>query len=398
MFTRQKMSIILIIQLLLLCYGEIFAETRGVTKDTIIMGYISADTGPVAKDSQSVSEGIRNYVHYINEKGGIHGRKIKIISEDSGYSIPRAMAAFKKLLYRDKVFTIFGPATTSETLPLFPQIQKEKMCILPPNMSEHMFKPFKRYIFQHYATCENQTKILFDYILRDKKAEKPKITVVYYDLESGKVVAREAQRQANIFGVELHEEILNLNALDATSQVLSMKSYKPDFVIVHDHIAQTSLLLRAAMKFGLKTNFLGTIINTCLDTIELSKEAAGGFVGAHPFRSWYNDIPGAKKMRDITLKLRPGTEKPWRSEYYTIGWVNALLFLEGMKRAGRDLNSENLLNAMEGMKEFDPWGLSAPVTWGTDDREGSESCMLYKADVDNGIMVAISDWRKPLPR
>jgi branched-chain amino acid transport system substrate-binding protein len=261
-----------------------------------------------------------------------------------------------------------------------------------------MFNPFKRYVFHHVLTYENQIKILFDYILSDMKVKKPKIAIVYPDVEAGKSGAREARKQAEIFGVELHEEILNLDSLDATSQVLSMKRYKPDFVIVQNLIAQASLLLRDARKFGFKTNFLGTVISTNSDTIALSKEAARGFVGVHPFRSWYSDAPGAKKMRDITLKLHPGTEKPWRSEYYTLGWVNAMLFTEGMKRAGKDLNNENLVNAMESMKEFNTWGLSGPVTWGSDDREGSESGILYKADVDTGMMVAISDWRKPLPR
>ena len=89
----KKMSIILLTQLLLFCYGEVFAETRGVTKDTIIMGFISADTGPIARDTATVAEAIRNYVRYINEQGGIHGRTIKLISEDTAVSIPRTMAA-----------------------------------------------------------------------------------------------------------------------------------------------------------------------------------------------------------------------------------------------------------------------------------------------------------------
>ncbi|MEW6616769.1 MAG: ABC transporter substrate-binding protein [Thermodesulfobacteriota bacterium] len=394
----KKISIILIAPLLLLWYTSVLGETRGVTKDTIIMGHLNADTGPIAKDSQSVSEGIRNYVHYINEQGGIHGRKIKIISEDTGYSIPRAMAAFKKLLYKDKVFTFFGPTSTGEATVLQSQIQKEKLCTVAISGAEQMFNPFKRYTFHLATSYENQVKILFDYIFTDMKAEKPNVAVVYPDVEFGKSGAREARKQAKIFGVELHEEILDLSALDATSQILSMKRYKPDFVIVHHVIAPASLLLRAAKKFGFKTNFLGTSLDTQRDVVVLSGNATRGFVGATLFRPWYEDTPAVKKMRDITLKLRPGTEKPLRSEHYTFGWVNAMLFTEGMKRAGVDLNNDSLVNAMETVKDFDAWGLSGPITWGPDDREGSESCILYKADVDNGMLVAISNWKKPLPR
>jgi branched-chain amino acid transport system substrate-binding protein len=103
-------------------------------------------------------------------------------------------------------------------------------------------------------------------------------------------------------------------------------------------------------------------------------------------------------MKVITLKIHPGTEKRPRSENYTFGWVNAMLFTEGMKRAGRDMDNEKLVNAMETIKNFDTWGLTGPVTWGPNDREGSETAILCKADVNKGVMVAISDWRKPLPR
>jgi branched-chain amino acid transport system substrate-binding protein len=394
----KRIAIVLLIQFLLFCHGAVLAETRGVTNDTIILGRMTADTGPIARDSQSISEGIKNYMSYINEQGGIHGRKIKLIPEDTGYSIPRAFAAFKKLLYRDRVFTISGPTSSGETAALYSQFQKEKICGLPMSASESAFNPFKRYIFMFMLTFENQVKILFDYMLVDMKARNPKVAVLYPDIEVGKAVIAEARKQANIYGVKLTEEVLNMNALDATTQVLSIKKSNPDFVIVQNHVALASLFLRTARKLGLNSNFLGTIMSTNDDVIALSKEAASGFVGVHGFAVWYNDTPGARKMRDITLKLCPGTEKPYRSAYYTMGWVNAMLFTEGMKRAGKDLNNEKLVDAMETIKDFDPWGLSGPVTWGPDDREGAESGLLYKADVDGGRMLTIGSWRKPRPR
>jgi branched-chain amino acid transport system substrate-binding protein len=396
----KKIAIVLVFQFLLFCHGAVLAETRGVTKDTILMGYSTANTGPAAKESQSISEGVENYVRYVNEQGGIQGRKIKIIAEDTGYSIPRALAVFKKLVYKDGVFTIFGPTGSGEVVAMLSQFEKQKVVIMPVSPAEVVCKPFKRHIFNFVLTYENQIKLLFDYILVDMKAKypNPKVAIVYPDLELGNAGAKEAKRQAKIYGVELHEEILNVNSLDATSQALSVKKYKPDFVIMHNLFGPTCLFLKDARRFGIKTNFLGTLLSTNLDVINLAGKAANGLVGVNPFRSWYEDAPGPKKMRDITLKLRPGTEKPWRSEYYTAGWVNAMLFTEGMNRAGRDLNNESLVDALETVKNFDPWGLMGTVTWGPDDREGAESGVFYKTDVENGRLVAISDWRKPRPR
>ncbi|MEW6614854.1 MAG: ABC transporter substrate-binding protein [Thermodesulfobacteriota bacterium] len=394
----KRISIILTVPLLLFCYTAVLGETRGVTKDTITVGYLTANTGPIAKDSQAVSSGVRNYIRYVNEQGGINGRKIKVIYEDTGYSIPRALASFKKLLYRDQVLTFFGPTSTGETTVLFSQIGKEKIAILTISPSQQMFKPFHRYVFHIFLSYENCVEILFDYIINDMKARNPKISIVYPNIDVGKGPARVANERAKMMGVELQDVILEMNELDATSQVLSMKRFNPDIVIIQGLVQQASLLLRDARKLGLKTNFLGTLLSTNEDIISLAKEAYRGFIGVHSARSIYEDAPGAKKMKEITLRFYPGEEKSYSSKLYTYGWAYAILFMEAMKRAGKELDNENLVKAMEGMKGFSPWGLVGPVNWSPNNREGSRSGILYKPDIEKGILIPISDWREPISR
>jgi branched-chain amino acid transport system substrate-binding protein len=394
----KKVSVFLTATLLLFCYTAVLGETRGVTKDTITVGYLTANTGPIAADSQALSSGARNYIRYINEQEGINGRKIKVIYEDTGYSIPRAIAAFKKLLYKDNVLTFFGPTSTGESMVLFSQIEKEKICTLTISPAQQMFKPLHRYVFHAFLSYENCVEILFDYIINDMKAKKPKISIVFPNIEAGRAATKVANERAKILGAELQEVILEMGELDATSQVLSIKRFNPDIVIIHGLVQQASLFLRDARKFGLKTNFLGTLLSTNEDIIPLAKEAYKGFVGVHGGRSIYEDAPGAKKMREITLKFYPGKEKSYSSKLYTYGWAYAILFMEGIKRAGKDLDNENLVKALEGMNGFSPWGLVGPVNWSPNNREGSRSGILYKPDIDKGILIPISDWRTPLSR
>ena len=77
-------------------------EVRGVRDDTIKIGTIMDMTGPAADNLMPYAIGVRNYFKYINDKGGINGRKVKVIVEDDRYTIPMAMAAFKKLVFKDK--------------------------------------------------------------------------------------------------------------------------------------------------------------------------------------------------------------------------------------------------------------------------------------------------------
>ncbi len=86
-----------------------------------------------------------------------------------------------------------------------------------------MFRPFKRYVFHVLLSYENCVNILFDYIVNDMKVKNPKISIVFPNIEVGKAAARVANERAKLLGTELQEVILELSALDATSQVLSMK-------------------------------------------------------------------------------------------------------------------------------------------------------------------------------
>jgi len=106
--------VLLISILLTLSYSPLYAEeVRGVTDTTIKIGAILDQTGPIAGDiTLPAAEGFRNYARHVNDKGGIFGRKIKVIVEDDHYSIPAGIAAFKKLLFKDEIFALLGPGNT----------------------------------------------------------------------------------------------------------------------------------------------------------------------------------------------------------------------------------------------------------------------------------------------
>ena len=74
---------------------------RGVTDTTIKIGVIMDLTGPTAGDiGLPITEALKNYTRHINDKGGIFGRKVKLIVEDDRYAIPAGIAAFKKLFFQ----------------------------------------------------------------------------------------------------------------------------------------------------------------------------------------------------------------------------------------------------------------------------------------------------------
>ena len=94
--------------------------SQGVSKDEILLGSIQDLSGPLAGFGKQARLGMMLRVDEINEQGGINGRKLKLIIEDSGYDPKRAVLAAQKLVNQDKIFMMVGHIGTAQNLATFP--------------------------------------------------------------------------------------------------------------------------------------------------------------------------------------------------------------------------------------------------------------------------------------
>jgi branched-chain amino acid transport system substrate-binding protein len=370
-------------------------EARGVTKDLIKIGVIIDLTGPISNAGVVVIEAYRNYTHYVNDEGGFQGRKIKLIVEDDRYSIPAGIAAFKKLLFKDQVLALLGPISVGETKALFRHIEKEKIPTLPWAPDESVMKPYKRYIFPASGFYDNEWGVIFDYIINKLKPKNPKVALCYPDVESGKVVRDLAEEWARFFGLKLHLEIIPLSAIDVTSQVLTMKKAGITLILLHHVAPGASAVLRDMKKFDLDVPLFGTSAACTEDIIRIGGEASKNFVGASPYSSWYEESPGMAKIREISMKYNPGAEKSYRIKSYTLGWVMPVILCEGIKRAGKDLDGEKLVAALETIKDLDTKGLCGLITYTPTMHYGLSYNKLFKADLKSGKLIPITEWKLP---
>ncbi|MDY7034152.1 MAG: ABC transporter substrate-binding protein, partial [Thermodesulfobacteriota bacterium] len=310
-------------------------------------------------------------------------------------SIPAGIAAFKKLLFKDEIFALTGPAHIGTAKALFGQIEKLKIPNISGAPDEAQLSPLKRHIFMPFNVYDDQLGLISDYIVNDLKPKKIDITFIYWDSESGKVALRSAQKWAKFFNFSLsNTEIINMGALDAASQVISIRRNKPTHILIHHTSPGTIVLLRDLRKFGLHTPVYGTM-TTCLeDVVRMGGSASRNYRGASPFSSWYDDGKGVEKMRRITLKYKPGTEMPYRNKWYTLGWIIGTIYHEGLNRAGRDLSIEGFVTALESIRDMNTGGLSGPISFSPTNHQAMHRTKLYRADPESQKLVPIIDWRK----
>ena len=375
-------------------------EAIGAANNTIKVGWIGDLTGPASSLFIPYLEAIRNYSRHVNEQGGINGRKIKLIAEDDRYTIPGALAGYKKLVYRNKVTAILGMGGSGQHKALYSQIERDRVPVITVSWSGHVSRPFKRYSFQPTDDCIDEIKLMVDYLVNIIKVKDLRLAYVYADNEAGKAGLDQLKKSVSHYGIDImSKEIVNFGDISAITQVLNLKKSKANYIIFVTVGSGLFSLLRDANKFGFSPTFISTFHAMGEDSVKIAGKGARNLMGVSAFGSWYDSVPGVSEMKKITVKYHPETEYSERMgthRYYTKGWLTALIFAEGAKRAGETIDGEALIAGLERIKNLDTKGLSAPITYGPKKRKANDSGKFYKADLEKGYFVTITDWIKPM--
>src|SRR5258708_13865885 len=170
-------------------------EIRGVPKNEIVLGMHQSRGDPAATYGVSSSNAVKMRFDDVNEKGGIAGRKIKLIVEDTQYQVPRAVQAGAKLINRDRIFAMVAGLGTPMNNALFKdQLDAGVPNLFPLSAARSMFEPFHRLKFYGAATYVDQVRAGINYFV-SKKGKKA-VCAMYQDTDFGKEVLDGVQLQA----------------------------------------------------------------------------------------------------------------------------------------------------------------------------------------------------------
>ncbi|MCW8971157.1 MAG: ABC transporter substrate-binding protein, partial [Rhodospirillales bacterium] len=140
--------------------GAAHASPQGVSKDEIVFGINTALSGPASPWGVGSVEGIRMRFDEINEAGGIHGRKLKLIAEDHQYQVPKAVQAANKLINRDKIFAMVGALGTPMNNAVMPKLfEKNLPNLFPYTAARSMVEPQHPLKFLALSTYYDQNRI-----------------------------------------------------------------------------------------------------------------------------------------------------------------------------------------------------------------------------------------------
>jgi branched-chain amino acid transport system substrate-binding protein len=362
------------------------AQTRGVTASEVTFGMHTDLSGVAATYGVSSSNAVKMRFDEINDGGGINGRKLKVIIEDTAYQVPKAVQACNKLINRDKVFAFVAPLGTPMNNACF----KDQFAVGVPNLfplsaARSMYEPYERLKFYGAASYVDQVRSGIDYFVKTKG--KKAVCVMYQDTDFGKEVLEGAEQQTKKLGIKVVETTAHKPTdQDFTAPIGKLRSAGCDLIVMGTIVRDSIVPYTTARKAGWNdVDFLGSA--AVYDLVVGAAQGMEGFYGMGLTEMPYVDSGVASVKTFVENYKKKFNVDPNIGAVY--GYVAADLTVQGLKNAGKDLTLDSFIKGMEAIKNYKDIFNGPQVSFGPNIRQGANSSFL--AQVKGGKWVRVTE-------
>jgi branched-chain amino acid transport system substrate-binding protein len=365
-------------------------KAQGVTKDEIVIGTIQDLSGPIAGFGKQVRLGMMLRIDEVNEQGGINGRKLKLLVEDSAYDPKKAVLAAQKLVNQDKIFAMvahIGTPTNNAAMPV--QFEKNVPNLFPITAAREMSEPLHKLKFALGSSYYDQMRTTLPRLIKEKGAKK--VCTIYQDDDFGLEVMRGVEEGVKLAGMTLAEKTsYKRGATDFSSQVARMKAAGCDLVAMGTIIRETIGTIGESKKTGFNPVFVGTSAAYTDLIHKLGGKAMDGLYATHTVQHPYLDESG-QNIRFWANKYKTKfNEDPTVFSVYGYNAVDAVA--KALAKAGANPTTETLVKALEGLTiPADMFG-APELKFSANKHAGSDLSRL--SQITDGRWKVVSDYVK----
>ncbi|MBZ5679633.1 MAG: ABC transporter substrate-binding protein [Acidobacteriia bacterium] len=362
-------------------------QTPGVTDNSILIGSCSALDGPAHVLGNQTVMGATAYLHGINDEGGVFGRKIQLLAFDDGYDPDKAPVCFRRMA-KENVFSLGFFVGTPTAKVYVPMAQEEKIPVVGLfTGAQLLYEPLKHYVINIRASYYDETREQIDKLWEQNIR---KIGVIYQDDAFGKTVldgVKLALQKHNSAPVALGT--FARNTVDIEGGLREVMATRPQAVIVVGPYSPVAAVVKQAHAAGWKPQFLTV---SFVGTEEFIKEAGPDAEGTI--------ITQVVPPYDRTDYLTVALYQKYLTKYYPAqppsfvsfeGFVDAMVLVEGLKRAGKDLTREKFISAIESIHNMNVGlGPKLVLNYGPTEHKGFDH--VYPTVVRGGKPILLTDW------
>nr|MDP2192132.1 ABC transporter substrate-binding protein [Rhodoferax sp.] len=349
-------------------------------------------SGPSSYHGKTFAAGFNTYLKEVNEAGGVGGKKVELLQENAERNVQKEMGFLRKFAQQDNALAAMV-VTTDGLFAAKPMADSLKLPIMGIGVPELASSPVHPWLFNIFASYQDTVFAAIDHIFTTNK--DPKIAVVYPDNQYGLEALRAAETRMQKYNKPLVAKVvMALRETDATTQVLTLKQAGAEYVIVQLTGAHTAAILRDADKVGLDATIIATTQGMDREPDLILGQANGAnlakrFLGVGPWAKWNEtSVPGVLAMRNTVKKYDNTPEDKLGDVMYSNfvqGYVNAMVLVEALKKAGPNPTGEKVRDAMNQIKNFDTKGITLPLTFAADRHKGTNGVKLYRINVERKV-------------
>ncbi len=334
----------------------------GLTETTVTVGLVSPSSGALAEVSAAMKDVLVAYFDSINSRGGIFSRKIELKVVDAR---------------KEQVFAFVGGLSAGSDPQLAGLARTEEIPIVGPStLLPHLENPANRYLFYLLPGVSEQAMSLVNYAASQPELKRASTAVVYSDSTLGNATGTAAVEQARKSGLTVAKKLVfKPDTFDARAIVNELKTANVESLFFFGDAKEQTSLLNEGAAAGWSPNlfFLGTLSGRDLSTQAESKNKI--FLA---FPTVPSDVSseGAAEFRALQEKYKIA---PRHTAAQLSAFAAAKVFVEGLTRAGRDLNREKFINALDTLYDYDT-GVTPRLTFGPNRRVGAAGAHIVTFD------------------
>ena len=362
-------------------------KTQGVTKTEIVLGVHTDLSGPAATFGVGTTNSFRLRVDEVNAAGGIYGRKLRLVIEDTQYQVPKAVQAANKLINRDHIFAMVGALGT----PMNNAVFKDQFAAGVPNLfpitaARQMYEPFHPLKFSGFAPYYHQLRAGVKWMVEHKG--KKKICAMYQATDFGQEVLEGVKDQLAAMKLPLVEETTHKPTdTDFSAHLTKLRAAGCDLITMGTIVRDAIIPYSTARKMGWDVDFLGSTANYDLAVSGAQGGVTEGYFAMGTINAPYRETasPQVAAWMD-KYKAKFGSDPTIASG---LGYVVMDFVVFALDKAGPNLTTQSLVKALEGIKGYRDIFGGAPQSFGPTKRLGSTQSIMFQ--VQKGRWVPVTE-------
>lgn len=370
------------------------AAEVGVTDTEITIGLFGPMSGQLAAFGLDPVQAAKMWYEEVNKKGGIHGRKFKVLVEDDKCSPNDVVAIVKKFATVDKTFIAHGGSCSAAAAAAQEFVTREKFPMVMLNAAGDVavFPP-TRYVFGAFGGTQRAVGgTIMEFAIKELKGKR--IAYIADDNDFGNANTAVAKAVAERMGAQIvSNERIPPNITDVTAPMLKVRAANPDVIISTSYPAATVLIAQKYAEYGLtKIPLVVAVQGIPLPAVFAKNVGNDAALGNFYYGSPLNDLTdGPKQMKWINLYKQYYPDRA-PGAFMTYGLPSAMAITRAIEKAGKDLTREKFVAAMEQV-DFDSEVLAGPTAFGPQRRDGHRASVFIKFDGKNHkLMPGVYTW------